>query len=263
MRIFVDVGAHYGETLEVALDPRWQFDRVYSLEPARACVDILSRYRDPRVVVVPFGLSNRTTTAILYDPGSLGASVYADKHGLRGESIESIQLVRASTWLSEHTTADDDIFLKLNCEGSECDVIEDLLAAGLLVRVRSIYVDFDVRKVPSQSHRQHAIQAELVRTGIDFATSATWSVAGKVAVSRWLHTSCPAIPGRAPGVVATVRYRARLHRPAYMWIRTAAQRFLPLAGFRLLARHFGRYSRRNPRSSRASIGVATRPSGRE
>jgi len=261
-RVFVDVGAHYGETLEVALDPRWRFDRVYSLEPARTCVDVLRRYRDSRIVVVPVGLSNRTSTAVLYDPGSLGASVYADKRGLKG-ATESIQLVRASTWLSDHTTADDEVYLKLNCEGSECDIIDDLLATGLISRVRSVYVDFDVRKIPSQSYRQPAVRAELASRGVDFATSATWAAAGNAAVSRWLDRSCLPTPGRGRDLFATVRYRARIYRPAYMWFRAAARRLLPTVGFTLLARRFGRYSRRNRLSVRTVDLVAAPHSGRE
>jgi len=34
MRIFLDVGGHHGETLDVALDPRWGFDKIYCFEPA-------------------------------------------------------------------------------------------------------------------------------------------------------------------------------------------------------------------------------------
>ena len=31
--IFIDVGAHVGETAEEAVLPKWNFDRVYALSP--------------------------------------------------------------------------------------------------------------------------------------------------------------------------------------------------------------------------------------
>jgi hypothetical protein len=114
------------------------------------------------VHVVPAGLSNRTGQATLYGTGLLGASVYANKRQF-GPHIEaeSIALVRATAWLLAHTSADDEVHLKLNCEGSECDVLEDMLDSGVIDRVHSVYVDFDVRKIPSQAHRQAAVEQRL------------------------------------------------------------------------------------------------------
>jgi FkbM family methyltransferase len=125
MRLFIDVGAHLGESLEVALDPRFDFSRIYALEPASTCVSILEKYRDTRVVVCPFGLSDKDHSADLFGAGLLGASIYSQKEFLDPRSpdmVERIELRRASTWLEENTEQGDEIFLKLNCEGSECDI---------------------------------------------------------------------------------------------------------------------------------------------
>ncbi|TFV32571.1 hypothetical protein E4K10_22285 [Streptomyces sp. T1317-0309] len=82
MRVFLDVGGHYGETLDVALDPRWGFEKIYSFEPAKPCRRILRGFHDSRVSIVPAGLSSRTGQATLFGAGLLGASVYADKSEL-------------------------------------------------------------------------------------------------------------------------------------------------------------------------------------
>ena len=90
--------------------------------------------------------------------GTDGASVYGDKYDLIDkEHIEQIKLIEASQWILENTDITDIIVMKLNCEGSECDIIENLLNKNIYDRIAHIMIDFDVRKIPSQKHREHEI----------------------------------------------------------------------------------------------------------
>lgn len=244
MRVFLDVGAHYGESLDIALDPRWGFERIYSFEPSGACRRILRGFRDSRVRIVPAGLSTRAGEATLYGAGLLGASVYADKgQHARHLEAEVIALIRATDWLRANTSPDDEIYLKLNCEGSECDVLDDLLDSGAIDRIRSVYVDFDVRKVPSQAHRQALIERRLHERATPFVTPGTLALpAGGPAVRAWLARVRPverATPGRW-------RYRLGLHRPPYVWASRAARNVLPKPVYALAARRLGARSRQGP-----------------
>ncbi len=237
VRILVDVGAHYGETLTVALDPRWGFDRVFSLEPSQDCQRLLRAFRDPRLVVDGRGLSNETRTAQLYGAGSLGASVYADKLQAGDGSVNEISLVRASDWIREHTSASDDVFLKMNCEGSEADILDDLLDSDQLTQIRSIYVDFDIRKIPSQAHRRGRLEERLSEAGIPYMTPESSGKAGGAAVKIWLNAAvrrvdCP--------FSARVRYSLGWYLPRYMRTTAIARAVLPLFAFRWAARRFGR-----------------------
>lgn len=239
MVIFLDVGAHTGETLDVVLHPRLAIDRVYAFEPATVCQKILRGYRDPRLTVLEYGLSNETRTASLHGGGLLGASVYADKHQ-HGDatSVESIQLQRASDWLRDHTNSDDRILLKLNCEGSECDVLEDLLTApDLLPRLQSIYVDFDVRKIPSQASREDGVRRALTAAGVPFLTPDDTEIGGAAAVRIWLART--ELPERHLTPLQQLRYRAGQGRPLYAVVREVGARIFPTRLYRLLARRFG------------------------
>ncbi|MGW0828112.1 FkbM family methyltransferase [Streptomyces sp. NPDC002845] len=241
MRIFLDVGGHYGEALDVALDPRWGFDKIYSFEPAPPCQRILRGFRDPRVHVVPAGLSSRSGQATLFGAGLLGASVYADK-GQPGERVEteSIALLRATEWLLANTSEEDEIYLKLNCEGSECDVLEDMLDSGVIGRVRSIYVDFDVRKIPSQAHRRATVEQRLRQHRQQFVTPESLAdPAGSAAVREWLSLVGP----RSPAVRGMLRYRIGVHRPPYLWASRVAKAALPKPVYSLAARHLGAQAR--------------------
>ncbi|MEU2268486.1 FkbM family methyltransferase [Streptomyces olindensis] len=249
MRIFLDVGGHYGETLDVALDPRWGFDKIYCFEPAEPCRRILRGFRDTRLQLVPAGLSSKTGEATLYGTGLLGASVYADKEQRAAYvQAETITLVRASDWMSANTSHGDEIYLKLNCEGSECDVLEDLLDSGLTERLKSIYVDFDVRKIPSQVHRQETVERRLRERNLHFVTpDALAGPGGSGTVRKWLTVvSSP----RSTSGPAAVRYRLGLHRPPYVWAVSVARKALPRSVYEQAARRVGVQARRRARAHR-------------
>ena len=76
MRVFVDVGAYYGEAVSIALDPDWGFDKIYAIEPADICHPLLRQYRDRRVSIEPVALGKRSGTAVLFGAGLLGASIF-------------------------------------------------------------------------------------------------------------------------------------------------------------------------------------------
>ena len=165
MKVFLDVGAHEGSSLNAVRDPKYGFDRIYCFEPASGCWPALESVADSRVTVCRFGLWNATREHPLYDPGSRGASVFADKFKER-PTDEMAQFVRASDWFRENLAEGDEIYLKLNCEGAECDIAEDLLDSGELARVRSVMIDPDVRKIPSQEHRERELGERLRGAGL-------------------------------------------------------------------------------------------------
>ena len=76
-----------------------------------------------------------------------------------------IRLVRASDWFRENLKTDDVVYAKLNCEGSECDILDDLLDSGELGKLRSALVFLDVQKIPSQAHRASEVKARLSGSG--------------------------------------------------------------------------------------------------
>jgi FkbM family methyltransferase len=165
VKVFLDVGANDGGTLYAVRDPKYSFDRIYCFEPASICWPKLEAVRDGRVRICKFGLWNITCDQVLYAPGSGGASLFEEK--FREEpSKEVCRFVRASDWFRENLRPDDEIFLKLNCEGAECDIAEDLLDSTELARVRSVMIDPDVRKIRSLAHREQELCMRLAAAGL-------------------------------------------------------------------------------------------------
>jgi FkbM family methyltransferase len=160
VKVFLDVGAHVGSTLLAVRDPKYAFDRIVCFEPSAACWPALEALADERVTVCHFGLWDETCERILHDAGSIGASLFADKFA-SPRHAETARFVRASEWFRANLAPTDEIYLKLNCEGAEFDIVEDLLTTGELARIRSVMIDPDVRKVPSRAHREREVVEQL------------------------------------------------------------------------------------------------------
>lgn len=160
-RIFLDVGANTGQSLEAALDPAFKFDSIVCFEPVRACWKYLSEKATSKVRIERFGLWNRTCAEVIHEPGSKGASLWI-KNGMRRPNIVELCIFhRASEWFKDNLREGDTVFLKLNCEGAECDILDDLLDSGEFSKATFTMVDFDVRKIDSQKHREAELRARL------------------------------------------------------------------------------------------------------
>ncbi len=243
MRIFVDVGAHYGETLEVALDPKWGFDCIFALEPASSCRSLLKQFRDKRLCVEPFALGANDGAANLYGAGLLGGSLLkSKKQKAKVDELitERVQVRRAREWLASRIPKDADVFVKLNCEGAECDIIDDWLDAGLAPRLTSVYIDFDICKVPGEAHRQAQTENGLRNHLVRYETSETLDGTANVAVRTWLAKDCPQ---RRPRIAERLHYRLALFAPPYVRAKLLARLLLPRTIFWWLARRYGRMSR--------------------
>ncbi|HEY0098616.1 MAG TPA: FkbM family methyltransferase [Pyrinomonadaceae bacterium] len=165
-KIFIDVGGHLGETVEAVIDPKYGFDVIYSFEPVSSCCERIRQIRDSRVRVMTVGLSNRDFEASIHNPGSLGASLYEDAPDAQGKS-EKCRFIEAARFFREHIKQSDRVYLKLNCEGSEVDVIENLIINDEWSKVTNAMIDFDARKIPSQRLRVESVTNLLVKTGMD------------------------------------------------------------------------------------------------
>jgi FkbM family methyltransferase len=243
MRVFVDVGAHYGEALEIALDPEWAFDRILLLEPAAACQSLLRKFRDRRIEAFPIAIGSANGTATLYGAGQLGASLFrGKKQKAKSDELksETITLVRASEWFRAHVPEFANVYMKFNCEGAECDIIEDLLDAGLARQMTSLYVDFDIRKVEGQAHRQQHVENRLRENGVRYSTPEELRLNGAKGVAKWLALDCHR--SRA-STRERLRHRLRLYAPPYVRFKSIAATILPRTIYFWLGRRFGRLTR--------------------
>jgi FkbM family methyltransferase len=188
MKLFLDVGAHYGETLPAVLDPRFGFHQVVCFEPAPECWPRLRRAGNERVRLCRYGLSSRTADMALYEAGSVRASVFGEAK-TAGARPSVATFVRATDWFRKHVPGGATVYMKLNVEGSECDILDDLLSSGELMSVASTLVHFDVRRFPSQRDRERTTRAALDAAGYERYVDARGVAAPTTVarVQRWLR----------------------------------------------------------------------------
>jgi FkbM family methyltransferase len=143
-RVFLDVGGHVGETLAVAMSPRWDFDRLCTFEPSSSCLPALHAIADDRVEVVQAGLWSSNTEMALHDPGTVSASVHQRRST---GAIETCRFVDAGQWMATHVSDADKVWMKINIEGAEVEVLDRLMDTGEIAKVDHLVVHFDVEKV--------------------------------------------------------------------------------------------------------------------
>jgi len=148
--IFLDVGAHNGESIEIASSRKYRFDRLLAIEPSSYCHKKLKKYSDSRIEIFNFGLGGKDELRELYGTGSIGASVYVEK-SQRVEQTELIKIKRFDNFFNTHVSDIDQVFMKINIEGMEDELLL-LLKYTNYKTIRALLISFDLEKIPSKVH---------------------------------------------------------------------------------------------------------------
>jgi FkbM family methyltransferase len=187
--VFLDVGANTGQSLIGAMEPEFGFDRIVCFEPAPSCWPRIKALADKRVKLEPFGLWNKTCEQAIFQPGSKGAGLWKKDKGTIDDT-EVCKFVRASDWMRANIRNGDTVFLKLNCEGAECDILDDLLDSGEFEKVAFAMIDYDVRKIAALKHRQAEVMARLEHYGFPRVSTSKEVMKGETHADRiknWLR----------------------------------------------------------------------------
>jgi FkbM family methyltransferase len=164
--VFLDIGAHEGQSLQQALE--CGMSHVYAFEPMPREFDLLTdRFGgDPRVTLFNYGLSDATGEREVFGTNdTFEASVYRTSWVPADAPTTVCDFVRATEWFDEHLTDSGPVFAKLNCEGSEVDILSDLERSGRIWKLAAVLVAFDIALVAGQGHREHAIRNRLGHIG--------------------------------------------------------------------------------------------------
>lgn len=172
--VFVDGGAHLGETItDFRLSLRrflYPWD-VYSFEANPALVPRIARF--PHVTVlgqaiwiedgsVEFYVAETTPSSSILSTKQTGGLA---KVPIRVPSIDF------GAWLRRNFTQEDFLLVKLDIEGAEYEVLEQMLRDGSVDLVDEFLIEFHNRKVGISAERDAAIVAALRQRGITVATA--------------------------------------------------------------------------------------------
>jgi FkbM family methyltransferase len=133
--VVFDVGGYRGDFAQKITS---RFDsRVHVFEPLHEyCEEIRRKLAgNPKVVVNEFGLSDRTTTALI-SVDEASSSVMAG-----GGDFAQIRLVDIQQYVSQLDASRIDL-IKINIEGAEYGLLRRMHEAGLIPRCRDIQIQF-------------------------------------------------------------------------------------------------------------------------
>lgn len=165
--VFLDVGTHDGQTLTEVTKPRWTFDRIVGFEPMPAQWQAATA-RFPQVAIHPYGLSNMTGQVDLYgDNSHMEASVWPTHRDADRSVVTRVTMIAASDYFAYGIPPDAVVTIKLNCEGSEVAILDDLIDGNCLDQIANVMIDFDVRKCAGQESEEARILARLAAAGFD------------------------------------------------------------------------------------------------
>lgn len=175
---FFDVGANTGQTFGAYLAKLPEYDgcTVWCFEPSpRHLAPLLAeaklfshRYK---IKVCPFGLADRTATSTIFektDPqGDSLSETLTMGYGIVPNTDNGYSVVAtvysAAEFILNQTAPDDQIVLKMNCEGAEFPIVRSLLASReALKRCSRILIAWHMTEPNSEAHR---LTAELLSAG--------------------------------------------------------------------------------------------------
>jgi len=232
-KVLFDVGAHFGESLCYALDPRYEFDLIFAFEPSPRCWDHLEKFRDPRLRICRFGLGPATEDRPLFGSGQIGASLFPDKAGIDASIVEQVQIKRVSEWMLSEIKATDQVYVKINCEGSELEILRELSRDDVRGRIMSVILTPDLLKV--ESLRNNLNQLHEVMSQSSFPCVLRDERHTSKQFEMWLKST-----GEKGFGLKSLKFLAGFGQPWYFVLRQRLAEGLPPWMSRILFSAFGR-----------------------
>ena len=119
------------------------------------------------------------------------ASMFGDKNDVSTLEQTRCTIVEASNWFERHLDEEDTVIMKINAEGAEVHILNNLIDSGQIWRIHNVMIDWDCRKVPSIAHCEHDILARFREIGFDRYSLCDDVMRGATHQSRignWLST---------------------------------------------------------------------------
>ena len=193
-KVFLDIGAHKGESLSGILNDDYLFDEIHCFEPMPEPFAVLKKCFEgkgrAKVFFHNFGLADFSGEQEIYGK-DVGASMFADKVDIDNRLAEKCAFVRATDFYKEHLNKEDLIIMKLNCEGGEIAILNDLLDSGEIFKNDHMMIDFDARKIPSMHDKPREVLRRLKEAKYKNYYLRLAVIRGETPFRNWLgHLPC-------------------------------------------------------------------------
>lgn len=168
--IFLDVGAHEGQTLEEVVKPQYGFTHIHAFEPMVdqwQTANFRYGWRE-NVTVHHCGLAYEDGLFPLYGNNhAMDATLFKEKRDTPDPEHVTVCRFRDASEVFRSLPAGEGLVVKLNCEGGEIQILDSLIDSGEIHRVEDVMIDFDIRKVPGREQEERRIVQKLAEAGFD------------------------------------------------------------------------------------------------
>jgi FkbM family methyltransferase len=175
--VVIDIGACVGEFFKQYLDKPNVI--IHAFEPLKVNFQYLQEnYSDPRVKLYPWAVSNFDGESNFYKKFKVvngkrqydyvtcaGSSLKQDKKNVDPSVFEKVKVIKISTFVRQNDIKKIDV-LKIDVEGSEYDVIEDVLESHLYEIADFIHYEDHTRKLRSIKAKRDTILEQINSLGI-------------------------------------------------------------------------------------------------
>ena len=176
--IIFDIGACVGLFIDDSFEKYGEkIEKLYAFEPHKKNYEELVRkYGDNKKInLYNHAVSNFDGLARLYKKckhhptgdniGNAGSSLKSDKSNVDTNAFDLVEVVRLQDFIVANEITNIDL-LKIDSEGSEYDILEDILESKMYNHIQKIYFEDHGRKVPSIKAKEEIIIVEIFKLGI-------------------------------------------------------------------------------------------------
>lgn len=148
-RILIDLGAYNGDTIEVAQKLLGSFDDVYGFEPlAGPCAEMERRFPGDNYHVHRAAgdiEEGESKVYVGHAHGDISSSLHSDNPNCNTDDYEDIRTIDFPKFLAEICQEHGEnchVVLKMNIEGSEYRILEQMLEDGTISLINELYCDW-------------------------------------------------------------------------------------------------------------------------
>ena len=181
--IIIDIGACVGLFIDDCIEGYGieNIEAIYAFEPHKVNADFLvKKYEtNDKIQIHPLAISNFAGSAPFYKKwyndkngksrgydfaGNAGSSLKGEKTNV-SNVYDLVEVMRISEFIQEQGLEKIDI-LKIDSEGSEYDILEDIIENGIHTKIDKIYFEDHLRKVGSIRTKREKVMGLVDSLGI-------------------------------------------------------------------------------------------------
>lgn len=179
MKVFIDLGAYIGDTLEMALKEYRSFDRFYAFEPLSKNFRILKDKfsNSDKIFLINAAADIITGKSRLYigdEFGDQGSSLCENKINVFKDKTELVNTIDISKFLRDNFDPKDKIILKMDVEGKEYDIFEKMIEDGSMQYINKIFCEWHYDRINISKEKHDKIVDRLNKLGFFLIGQNEW-----------------------------------------------------------------------------------------